>query len=128
MAGALAYFAERDAPEGSVDIAIELGDSVITHQRRYLGDPCSESVVDLLALDRRNPRSIRFQLETLRELLEDLPNFDEAGRMPPLAREALRLHTDLAISAAADMTPSKLTSLSNDLARLSNDLSATYFK
>ncbi|MGH1353995.1 MAG: circularly permuted type 2 ATP-grasp protein [Thalassovita sp.] len=128
MAGALAYFAEPDAPEGSVDIAIELGDSVITHQRRYLGDPCSESVVDLLALDRCNPRSIRFQLETLRELLEDLPNFDEAGRMPPLAREALRLHTDLAISAAADMTPSKLISLSNDLARLSNDLSATYFK
>jgi uncharacterized circularly permuted ATP-grasp superfamily protein/uncharacterized alpha-E superfamily protein len=128
MAGALTFFAGPDTPEGSVDIVIEIGDSVITHQRRYLGDPCVESVFDLLALDRRNPRSIRFQLETLRDLLEDLPNTEEPGRMSPLSREAMRLHTELAISAASEMTPDRMIRLSNDLARLSNDLSATYFK
>jgi uncharacterized circularly permuted ATP-grasp superfamily protein/uncharacterized alpha-E superfamily protein len=128
MAGALAHFARPEAPEGSVDIVIEIGDSVITHQRRYLGDPCTESVFDLLALDRRNPRSIRFQLETLRDLLEDLPNSEEPGRMSPLSREAMRLHTELAISSADEMNPARMAGLSSDLARLSNDLSATYFQ
>ncbi|WP_420569256.1 circularly permuted type 2 ATP-grasp protein [Thalassovita sp.] len=128
MATVLATFAAPDAPEGSVDIAIEIGDSTITHQQRYLGDACVESVFDLLALDRRNPRSIRFQLETLRTLLKDLPNAEEPGRMSPLAREALRLHTALAISAPSEMGPGHMLSLSADLARLSNSLSTTYFQ
>lgn len=128
MAGLLSFFAQTDTPEGSVDIAIEVGDSVITHQRRYLGDPCIESVIDLLALDRRNPRSIRFQLETLRDLLEDLPNNAEPGRMSALSQDALRLHTDLVITTPADMTPARMTRLAKDLAQLSDKLSATYFQ
>jgi uncharacterized circularly permuted ATP-grasp superfamily protein/uncharacterized alpha-E superfamily protein len=128
MAWVLGAFAAPGAPDGSVDIAIEIGDSEITHQHRYLGDACLESVYDLLALDRRNPRSIRFQLETLRSLLKDLPNSEEAGRMSPLAREALRLHTALAISAPAEMGPEQMLTLSGDLSRLSNNLSATYFQ
>ena len=122
----LAAFADPAAPEGSLDIAVELGDSVVTHQRHYMGDPTPQSVTDLLALDPRNPRSVRFQLDTMRELLTNLPQRDAPGHMPDLSRETLRLHTDLAIATPAEIPPDRLRDLAAALNRVSNTLSATY--
>jgi uncharacterized circularly permuted ATP-grasp superfamily protein/uncharacterized alpha-E superfamily protein len=127
-ANMLRSFTSPDAPEGSVDIAIELGDSVITHQRHYLGDPTRQSVVDLLALDIHNPRSILFQLDTIRNLLDGLPHPDAPNQMPPLQKEALRLHTELAVATPNHMTPDALHSLERALFALSVDLGATYFR
>ena len=122
----LSKFADFDAPSGSVDIAVELGDSIIIHQRHYMGDPTPASVVDLLALDVRNPRSILFQLETMRDLLATLPHPGEAGQLTPLRREALRLHTQLAVAAPKDMTLKALKSLNKELSEMSNLLYKTY--
>lgn len=126
MAHMLTTFTDPEAPAGSVDIAIEMGDSIITHQRHYLGDPTPQSVVDLLALDPRNPRSILFQLDTIRKLLAAMPYATENGHMSPLSREALRLHTDLAVTSPEQMTPERLSTLATALWGLANDLSATY--
>ena len=62
MAGVLAVFADEAAPAGGLDIAVELGDSVISHRRRYAVATNRETVMDLLALDSLNPRSVLHQL------------------------------------------------------------------
>lgn len=122
----LAHFTDPDAPEGSLDIAVELGDSIIIHQRHYMGDPSPQSVIDLLALDLRNPRSILFQLDTMRTQLAALPQSGEPGQLSRLSRELLRLHTQLSVGSPDQMDPAYLSQLADALAMLSNGLSATY--
>ena len=69
----LATYADYGAPAGSFDVALEVGDSVMTHRRRYSVETNRNTVIDLLALDGDNPRSIVFQVETLREQQALLP-------------------------------------------------------
>jgi len=54
----------------SVLIASE---SVITSRRRYQTRANARTLLDLLLLDARNPRSLRFQLDRLRENLAEVP-------------------------------------------------------
>ncbi len=55
MAGVLAVFADEAAPAGGLDIAVELGDSVISHRRRYAVATNRDTVMDLLALELAQP-------------------------------------------------------------------------
>ena len=55
MAGALAWLADPEAPDGALDLAVEIGDSVMSHRRRYAVTTTRETVVDLLALDTHEP-------------------------------------------------------------------------
>lgn len=66
----------------SVLIACE---SVITYRRRYQTRASVPTMLDLLLLDRRNPRSVRFQLGRLIEDLAEIP----AGGRGVLARDRL---------------------------------------
>ena len=59
----LAALADPGAPDGALDLAVEVGDSVMTHRRRYAVATNRETVVDLLALDALNPRSVLYQLD-----------------------------------------------------------------
>ncbi len=62
---------EREA-EAPLDVALELSDSTITYHSRYLGSVQAGPVVDLLLSDRRNPRSVAFQLARIEGHLHDL--------------------------------------------------------
>ena len=62
MSGALAWLADPEAPDGALDLAVEIGDSVMSHRRRYAVRTSRETVVDLLALDTMNPRSVLYHL------------------------------------------------------------------
>ena len=62
MSGALAWLADPEAPDGALDLAVEIGDSVMSHRRRYAVATSRETVVDLLALDTLNPRSVLYHL------------------------------------------------------------------
>ncbi|MEE6271863.1 circularly permuted type 2 ATP-grasp protein [Georgenia sp. MJ206] len=48
-------------------------ESVLTHRRRYPGQPPLRGMLELLLLDGANPRSLAFQLDRIGELLADLP-------------------------------------------------------
>ena len=48
-------------------------ESVVTYRRRYRGSPRVADALDLLLLDRDNPRSLAFSLGTLREHLAAMP-------------------------------------------------------
>ena len=79
MAAVLATLADDKAPEGALDLAIEVGDSVMTHRRRFALVTARETVVELLALDEMNPRAIRFQLDGIRDQLSHLPGASGRG-------------------------------------------------
>ncbi len=116
-----------DAPDGSLEMLLEIGDSVMSHRRRYSVSAGPQSAIDLLILDPLNPRSVLFQLTELRDQLETLPGGIEDGQLSPVAKAALQLHTDLVIAEPRDLTPERLEKLANDIAMLASLTAAAYF-
>ena len=62
-----------DRPELLLEPALEIGDSAMTHRRRYFAEPRLESAFEVLALDPANPRSLAFQLAALETHAAALP-------------------------------------------------------
>lgn len=123
---ALAVLADPDAPEGALDLAIEIGDSVLTHRRRFSTTASRDSVIDLLALDPLNPRALRHQIDGLREQIDMMPAANELGALSPLARKVLRLHAELATADAGQLTTEELWSLQARIAKISDLLTTAY--
>ncbi|MGV8953751.1 MAG: alpha-E domain-containing protein, partial [Cypionkella sp.] len=122
-----AWLTDKEAPDGSLEMLLEIGDSVMSHRRRYSVTAGTQSAVDLLVLDPLNPRSVLFQLTELREQIEMLPGGVDDGQLSPAAKAALQLHTDLVIAEPSDMTPARLEQLAADLGMLSSLVAAAYF-
>ncbi len=73
--------ATRDADTDSlvVESVLIAAESIITYRRRYHARAGVNTVLDLLLLDRENPRAIGYQLDRLGETLQRLPA--DAGGM-----------------------------------------------
>jgi uncharacterized circularly permuted ATP-grasp superfamily protein/uncharacterized alpha-E superfamily protein len=127
MARILSTFSRHDAAEGGLEMLLEIGDSVMTHRRQYSVYSGRLSVLDLLALDPLNPRSIIFQLDALKTEFSLLPSREPGANMPEFSKKVLRLHTELAIIEALDLTPEKLGTLAFEIGTLSDTISDTYF-
>ena len=126
-AAVVAACIDGDGPaSGLLDMALEYGDSRITHQRRYRIEPTRETVADLLALDSHNPRSILFQVTSLRRIAEDLPKAKVEGRVSDVLGSLLRLETDLVVAGPDRITPARLQEVRAALADVSTALSAAY--
>ena len=106
---------------------LEIGDSVMTHRRRYSVSAGSNSYVDLLVLDPLNPRSVQFQIAELRGQLERLPGGLEDGHLGAAAKAALELHTELRIAEPEHMTTEKLGRLGNGIGHVADLIAASYF-
>ncbi len=126
MTRLLGHMTADEAPDGALDMLLEIGDNVMTHRRRYNVNTAKLTVTDLLALDPLNPRSILFQLNEIRIELEQLPNAFVNGQMSPLYREAMRLHSGLAVMTPETMTPEVYSTLERELEKLSDILANTY--
>lgn len=126
MTRLLGHMSESGAPDGALDMLLEIGDNVMTHRRRYNVSTTRLTVTDLLALDPLNPRSILFQLNEIRTEIEQLPNARVNGQMSPFNREAMRLHSGLAVMTPEMMTPEIYASLERDIEKLSDILAHTY--
>lgn len=127
MAVVLAVLADPSAPDGSLDLAIEYGDSVMTHRRRFTVSTSRLTVLDLLGLDPLNPRSLRRQVDGMREEIDFLPEANEHGALSPLARAVLRLHAELATSDPDALTTRKLWGLRARFSQVSDLLTNAYF-
>jgi uncharacterized circularly permuted ATP-grasp superfamily protein/uncharacterized alpha-E superfamily protein len=128
MTEILAILADEKAVPGALDVAIELGDSVLTHRRRFTMATGRVTVIDLLALDPQNPRSVRHQIEALGEQIGMLPDAVENGVLSPLARAILRCETDLATQGPETMTTAALWSFRGQVAALSNLITEAYLR
>ncbi|HBS99834.1 circularly permuted type 2 ATP-grasp protein [Salipiger marinus] len=126
MAATLAAFTARDTPRGGFDVAVEVGDSVMTHRRRYSVESGRDTVIDLLALDPDNPRSLRFQLDLLLEEEARLQPPPDRGPLGEAGRRILLARTGLAVATPDQITGARLAALRRDLAAISDALTAQY--
>ncbi len=133
VAGQLLAFADEAAPDGALDLCVELCDSVMSHRRRYAGGTTRWSVIDLLALDADNPQALAFHLATLREQASRLPHGAGGGRsddgpMPPLMAAAMRAETGLVTRSPGAVTAAVLADLRADLCAMSDIAAARYLR
>ncbi|MET3924334.1 circularly permuted type 2 ATP-grasp protein [Devosia sp. 2618] len=127
MARVVSWLTSKDAPDGSLEMLLEVGDSVMSHRRRYSVSAGTQSSVDLLILDPLNPRAVIFQLTELRSQIEMLPGGIDDGELSPAAKAALQIETELRVADAADMTPERLDKLAAGIGMLSGLVAAAYF-
>lgn len=126
MCSLLASLTDRKAPRGALDLAVEVGDSTMSHRRRYAVSTTRATVIDLLALDAMNPRSILYHLTEIRDQVAMLPHAEGNGHMSPLSRAVLRLHTDLAVQEPEEIESRELLQYAGRLGEISNVLTDTY--
>ncbi|MAB04472.1 MAG: hypothetical protein CML50_00425 [Rhodobacteraceae bacterium] len=126
MASVLVSLAGDGAPAGGLDAAVEIGDSVMTHRRRYSVETGRDTVIDLLALDRDNPRSILFQIDVLRAEEERLSEITKAVQPSEAARRILVLQTALAVARPEQLTERRLRRIRREIASISEALTAQY--
>jgi uncharacterized circularly permuted ATP-grasp superfamily protein/uncharacterized alpha-E superfamily protein len=73
--------------ESAFRIALEVSDSTLTYRRRYRASLQAAAVFDLLLLDGSNPHALAFQLNTMAQHLDSLPN----SEAPPRGTDCLAL-------------------------------------
>ena len=119
-------FTQPDSVPGALEIVVEVGDCVMTHQRRYRFGPTRETVLDLMAQDGQNPRAVLCQVAQIREHLQSLKQVEAESSLTEADRIILQLETDLRIARPIDLTPARLSQQRKRLAQIS-DLVATQF-
>ena len=122
-----AWLTGKRAPDGSLEMLLEIGDSVMSHRRRYSVTAGTQSAIDLLVLDPLNPRSVLFQLTELRTQLEALPEGIRDGQLSELAKAALKLQTRLIIAEPEKLKPADLNEIAGDIGLLASLIAAQYF-
>ena len=127
-ASMLRDFADRAAPDGALDLAVEVADSVMSHRRRFAVETDRTTVVDLLALDASNPRSVLNHLTEIRTHAGYLPGALDAGAMSPLSRAILQAHTALAVQTPDTLDGRALGETRANVWRISDLISETYFQ
>lgn len=128
MSDLLSVFTEKEAPEGSLELLLEVGDSAMSMSRRYAVSLSQATVLDLLAMDTKNPRSVLYQLTDMKEQVSLLPGATENGHLSELARSVLQVHTSLAIATPNTLTPEALAELRDRIAFLSVELTDAYIR
>jgi uncharacterized circularly permuted ATP-grasp superfamily protein/uncharacterized alpha-E superfamily protein len=128
MAQLLGWFAASDAPDGALDLVVEVGDSVLSHRRLYAVATTRPTVFDLLACDANNPRSIHYHLAEIENQVGFLPGAREGTQLSALARNTLKMRADLAARAPEALDGSELDGIRDALSALSDLISTTYLR
>jgi len=119
-------FAEAGAPEGGLDVLLELADSQISYRQRYVMIAAHAPVIDLVMLDPNNPRSVVFQLERIETHLGALPRRNSNGRLSPVQQIAAFIATGLRTADATGMTEALIIDIEQSLMKLSDAISSAY--
>jgi uncharacterized circularly permuted ATP-grasp superfamily protein/uncharacterized alpha-E superfamily protein len=111
---------------GQLELLLEIADSSLTYRSRYLTSMQPDLVLDLLLLDEANPRSVAYQLVSLREHVDQLPDSQTMIRRPREARLALSLLTAVQLAEVRELmtedSQGRRGNLENLLNRLSTEL------
>lgn len=126
MTDLLAAVTDPKSPDGGLDLAIEVGDSLMVHRQRYTVLTSRDSVIDLLALDETNPRSVRFHLDTIRKRVADLSLACAQGQMTGFERQVLTLQTSVAVHTVQSLDTAALLRTHDQILDLSTALNAAF--
>ena len=124
LAAVVTPVATPDAPEGALDLAIEVGDSIMMHRQRYAVVTSRETVIDLLALDGQNPRSVMFHLDVIAHRVADLTGGH--GQKTPVERQVLAVQTAVALQAPHTLDSAALRGIHGDILDLSGALNGAF--
>jgi uncharacterized alpha-E superfamily protein len=105
-----------------LQVLLEIADSSLTYRSRYLTSMQASPVIDLLVLDDANPRSIAFQLERLREHIDQLPDSRAPLRRPAEVLIAARMLTTVQLADIVELMRPDEDGSWNNLAELLNRL------
>ncbi len=127
MARMLRNFGMTQASGDDLSTLLDLADSQISYRQRYLTGIARVPVVDLLALDPGNPRSVAFQVERIREHLAVLPVLGDDGMDEPQQAQAAALAALLTATGAAALDETLLGDIERKLYALSDAIAHRYF-
>jgi uncharacterized alpha-E superfamily protein len=127
MTRALRLFGMPGATADDLSTLLDLADSQISYRQRYLTGIARIPVVDLVALDPGNPRSLAYQAERINERLRDLPVLSDDGMPEPQQAHGRSLAAALAMTTAATLEPDALGDIERRLAHLSESVARRYF-
>jgi uncharacterized circularly permuted ATP-grasp superfamily protein/uncharacterized alpha-E superfamily protein len=106
---------------------LDLADSQISYRQRYPTGVARVPVVDLVALDPHNPRSLAFQTATIADHLARLPVLGDDDMAEAQQMQATALHAILTTATAADLDGDTLGDVERRLALLSEAVARRYF-
>jgi uncharacterized circularly permuted ATP-grasp superfamily protein/uncharacterized alpha-E superfamily protein len=119
-------FAEAGAPNGGLDVLLELADSQISYRQRYVMIAAQAPVVDLVMLDPNNPRSVVFQLDRIETHLAALPKSNATGRLSPVQQIAAAIATQLRTANATAIDENLIVDIEQSLMKLSDSISSSF--
>ncbi len=126
MTGLLGHMSGPEAPDGAYNMLLEIGDSVMTHRRRYNVNTAAPTVTDLLALDPLNPRSVLYQLTRSRKRSSSCRMPSSTADVTVLIARRCGFIPGLPIMTPEQMDMAVYRRLMQDLERLSELLAQTY--
>ncbi len=126
MATVLSEVVKSDASEGTLDLALELGDSVMAHRARYASWPSPATVCNLLALDPRNHRSLLYHVTRAQMHLATLPPPSNATANSQIMIMALQ--RQISEDLPADLSTSAMLDVRNQIWALADQIGADYLK
>lgn len=106
---------------------LDLADSQISYRQRYLSGIARVPVVDLVALDPGNPRSLAFQVCRIGEHLAALPVLEDDGMEEPQQAQGTVLHAIVTTATAAALNAEILGDVERRLFQLSEAIARRYF-
>ncbi|MGB7100433.1 MAG: circularly permuted type 2 ATP-grasp protein [Xanthobacteraceae bacterium] len=119
-------FAMTGAPDGGLELLLELADSQITYRQRYVMVAARAPVLDLVLLDPNNPRSVAFQLDRIETHLSALPGRSATGRLSPVQQIVASIATRLRTVEAAAIDEALIVDIEQSLMKLSDAITAAY--
>ncbi|MEO5493098.1 MAG: circularly permuted type 2 ATP-grasp protein, partial [Sphingomonas sp.] len=120
-------FGMAGATSDDLSTLLDLADSQISYRQRYLTGIARVPVVDLVALDPGNPRSLAYQVDCIAAHLDHLPVLHDDGLPEDQQAEALALKALLAAASAATLDLEQLGEAERQLVRLSEAVARRYF-
>ncbi len=127
MARAIRLFGMPGASPDDLSVLLDLADSQITYRQRYPTGIARVPVIDLVALDPGNPRSLAFSAERIAARLAELPVLSDDEMAEPQQAQAIALQAIVVTAAAADLDADTLGDIERRLGGVSDALARRYF-
>jgi uncharacterized alpha-E superfamily protein len=124
---AIRAFGLAGAGADDLSTLLDLADSQISYRQRYLTGIARVPVVDLVALDPGNPRSLAYGVERIGTHLAALPVLGDDGMAEPQQGAATALCAAIATTTAADLGADLLADVERRLFDLSDRVARRYF-
>ncbi len=127
IARAVRLFGMAGASIDDLSTLLDLADSQISYRQRYPTGIARVAVVDLVALDPGNPRSIAFQTERIGARLAELPVLSDDEMAEPQQAQATALQRHRRHRRAATLDADVLGDIERRLGMLADAVARRYF-